>query len=231
MTELPVEEQLEWLQNKVLRLTGDTKVMRNDIARLEGQMMGVLKPKPKEPEPKYTLQHLRENWLAAERRADSEEAASLESGGILSDVCDIAFEDENRAMDHSYDGICDQVRGLAMIRLRWFRMTDSCTACEGAGHGVMFQFRCGPGVNKVPGHPCLECDGMGRVPKPADPEPGHHDDCGTKHRGCAPECKFQEWHRAQEPWQERWDKLRDWPNAIVGRTELSEVMDSIEDDT
>ncbi len=123
---MTVERDIELLQRQITMLVedvqatrerasnhrGHTEVMKHDIARLETQMMGILKPEPKEPETKYTLQHLRDNWLAAERRADSEEAASLESGGILSDVCDIAFEDEMRAADHGYDGIRERVKAL-----------------------------------------------------------------------------------------------------------------------
>lgn len=222
---MTVERDIELLQKQITMLVKDVQAMKLLISNLQQATIVAL-----EDGPRHSAQDLRDNWLAAERRADAEEKASFESGGILSDVCDIAFEDEMRAATHGYDDIRDQVRGLVRIYQRWLRVTDGCKACESTGAGVMFQFRCGPGVNKVPGHPCLECDGMGRVPKPADPEPEHHDDCGTKHRGCAPECKFQGWHRAREPWQERWERLREQLTAD-GAVSVVLVMKSIENDT
>ena len=70
------QEAFDLLHDKVTRVAGDAEVMKRDIARLEGQMMAVLKhPESKEAErirleregPRDTLQSLRENWLAAEK--------------------------------------------------------------------------------------------------------------------------------------------------------------------
>ena len=47
-----------------------------------------------------------------QRMLNAEEADALKSGGILSDVCDIAFSDEMRAEMHGYEGIVELVRVL-----------------------------------------------------------------------------------------------------------------------
>lgn len=49
---------------------------------------------------------------AAESAARRDESDALHSGGILSDVCDIAFEDATRAEVHGYEGIRDRIREL-----------------------------------------------------------------------------------------------------------------------
>ena len=53
---------------------------------------------------------------AVQRALDAEEKCALESGGILSDVCDWAFGDEMRAEIHGYDGVMEQVRSLVRDR-------------------------------------------------------------------------------------------------------------------
>lgn len=122
------ERVMELLHRPTPQPKRAAETMERDIARLEKQMMGLLKPEPKEPETKYTLQHLRENWLAAERRADDEEKASMESGGILSDVCDIAFEDEMRAgAEGGYEGIKDRVTELVSWKHRWAELRKQLT--------------------------------------------------------------------------------------------------------
>lgn len=56
---------------------------------------------------------------------EQEEQEALNSGGILSDVCDIAFNDEGRAMTAGYDGIRERVRELVELERRLI------TAAEG----------------------------------------------------------------------------------------------------
>ena len=52
------------------------------------------------------------------QQAQQEEEAAINSGGILSDVCDIAFNDEGRAMTEGYDGIRERVRELVELERR-----------------------------------------------------------------------------------------------------------------
>jgi hypothetical protein len=51
---------------------------------------------------------------ALEQR-DAEEKAAMCSGGILSDVCDVVFDDPRRAMTHGYDGVVQRCRELIAI--------------------------------------------------------------------------------------------------------------------
>ena len=44
-----------------------------------------------------------------EEQRDAEEAAAMHSGGILSDICDIVFDDSERAIRHGYDGVREKV--------------------------------------------------------------------------------------------------------------------------
>lgn len=64
-----------------------------------------------------------------EQMADEERMAE-KSGGILSDVCDAAFGDEERAETHGYDGIVEQVQEL---RRAWINVEG---VAEGAAEAI-----------------------------------------------------------------------------------------------
>ncbi len=61
---------------------------------------------------------LRREIKGLRQQARQEEEAAMHSGGILSDVCDIAFDDEGRAMTEGYDGIRERVRELVELERR-----------------------------------------------------------------------------------------------------------------
>ena len=54
----------------------------------------------------------------AQNSALREEEHAMHSGGILSDVCDVLFEDESRAALHGYDGVLERARELVAERNR-----------------------------------------------------------------------------------------------------------------
>ena len=49
-----------------------------------------------------------------------EEKCAEESGGILSDVCDILFNDPNRAATHGYEGVIERAK-LLMKKLKRYK--------------------------------------------------------------------------------------------------------------
>lgn len=55
---------------------------------------------------------LRKQLEHAIEQRDAEERAAMHSGGLLSDVCDIAFANTERAMRNGYDGIRERVAFL-----------------------------------------------------------------------------------------------------------------------
>ena len=63
------------------------------------------------------VQRLNERDRADMLRAqlDASEADAHRSGGILCDVCDVAFGDESRAEVHEYDGIVERVRAMCEV--------------------------------------------------------------------------------------------------------------------
>jgi hypothetical protein len=87
---------------------------------------------------------LRKQLERAIEQRDAEEADAMHSGGILSDVCDIAFADPQRAMRDGYDGIRERVALLADLPdpEEW---PFCCTTC---GQGL--------GVGDVDTHECLK---------------------------------------------------------------------------
>lgn len=70
-------------------------------------------PEPAEPETRAVRPRTYEEL---ERALEAEERCAQESGGILSDVCDIAFGDDMRAAKHGYDGIRERVREMVTER-------------------------------------------------------------------------------------------------------------------
>lgn len=60
--------------------------------------------------------HFRREREELERALEAEERCAQESGGILSDVCDIAFGDYDRAAVHGYHGILERVREMVTER-------------------------------------------------------------------------------------------------------------------
>ena len=64
------------------------------------------------PELLNEVEHLRAGNALLVRQRNAEEEHAMLSGGILSDVCDIAFGDPERASCQGYEGIREQVAGL-----------------------------------------------------------------------------------------------------------------------
>lgn len=50
--------------------------------------------------------------ISVESQLEDEEEAAMKSGGILSDVCDVLFRDETRALTHGYEGVLDRAKEL-----------------------------------------------------------------------------------------------------------------------
>ncbi len=65
-----------------------------------------------------TVDELKNAKIGLQRVLADEERDAMHSGGILSDVCDIAFDDEGRAMTAGYDGIRERVRELVQLERR-----------------------------------------------------------------------------------------------------------------
>lgn len=61
-------------------------------------------------------------------RLHAEEQSATGSGGILSSVCDLVFDDPRRALDHGYDGVEDKiVEIINKLKLHQIQVSKYCT--------------------------------------------------------------------------------------------------------
>lgn len=65
-----------------------------------------------EPHGDQCIPNIVDRVAALIRQRNDEETAALHSGGILSDVCDVVFDDPDRAAKHGYDGVVERCREL-----------------------------------------------------------------------------------------------------------------------
>lgn len=131
--------------NPCHKLLGAALVLRSEVVTLRKQL----------EEPEALAAALRE-------QRDAEETEAMESGGILSDVCDIAFADPQRAMKEGYAGIRERVAVLANLPdpEEW---PFCCTTCgQGLGVGDVDVHSCRPlpGVPKPDGDVLVVSEGM-----------------------------------------------------------------------
>lgn len=173
---------------------------------------------------------LKQTVVALRERLKAEERTATISGGTLSDVCDLVFGDPERAGVHGYKGVKEEIIDLKNRALmsEFFqeqakeagRYYWSVKNADGAARRAVIRIR---EETKPPADKerwlewaeeifVEELRSRSSLVVPNDWHMHHKKECGTKYRGCAPDCPKDVYEKTgiwTGPPREEADQLRE----------------------